>query len=770
MGDARFEDAKMTKTRFDHIDLSDSTFSQMRLARSKFNNVDLSDIRVENVTLANATIQNANLAGLSISDCDISGLAHRRLFGHRPDRRLAKESLMPKLTIDGIAVEVPPGSTVLQAAEAAGIEIPRFCYHDRLSIAGNCRMCLVEIEKTPPKPISSCTYPAAEGMIVHTDTPMVRNGRRGVMEFLLINHPLDCPICDQGGECDLQDQAMGYGMDHSRYAENKRAVNDKELGPLVKTVMTRCIHCTRCIRFISEVAGVPDLGATGRGEHMEVGTYVERALTSELSANIIDLCPVGALTSKPYAFAARSWELSKTDSVDVLDAVGANIRVDTRGPEVLRVLPRLNEDVNEEWLGDKSRFALDGLKRKRLDKPWVRRDGKLQAATWQQAFDAIAAKLHGQAGDRIGAIAGDLCDAESMLALKDLMTALGSANLDCRQDGAQLTNARRDYYTFNTQIAGIEDADAILIIGSNPRREAPVLNARIRKAWSHGGAKIGLIGTETDLTYPLTHIGSGPDSLADGEKFIAGSKRPMVIVGQAALTRPDGAAILAAAWAIASRAGALTPEWHGFNVLHTAAARAGALDLGFVPGPNGKSVDAMMDIDVLWLLGADEFDSKNVGAETFVIYLGHHGDAGASRADVILPGAAYTEKSGTYVNTEGRVQRGFMATHPPGDAREDWKIIRALSARTGHTLPYDTIESLRARLEQVNPVFANVGFLPRFGCTDATAPGGDPAAVTNAPFVPVIAHYHQTDPISRASPTMAACIAALRPTPAMAAE
>jgi len=407
---------------------------------------------------------------------------------------------MPKLTIDGIEVEVPAGSTVLQAAEAAGIEIPRFCYHDRLSIAGNCRMCLVEIEKTPPKPISSCTYPAADNMVVHTDTPMVRNGRRGVMEFLLINHPLDCPICDQGGECDLQDQAMGYGMDHSRYAENKRAVKDKNLGPLVATSMNRCIHCTRCIRFITEVAGVPDLGATARGEHMEVGTYVERALSSELSANIIDLCPVGALTSKPYAFTARSWELSKTDSVDVLDAVGANIRVDTRGPEVLRILPRLNEDVNEEWLGDKSRFSVDGLKRRRLDKPWLRKAGKLLTARWEETFNAIAAKIHGIPGEKLGAIAGDLCDAESMLALKDLMAALGSRNIDCRQDGAVLSNARRDHYLFNSQIAGIEDAGAILIIGSNPRREAPVLNARIRKAWSHGGAKIGLIGAEPDLT------------------------------------------------------------------------------------------------------------------------------------------------------------------------------------------------------------------------------------------------------------------------------
>ena len=459
---------------------------------------------------------------------------------------------------------------------------------------------------------------------------------------------------------------------------------------------------------------------------MEVGTYVEKALSSELSANIIDLCPVGALTSKPYAFAARPWELSKTDSIDVLDAVGANIRVDTRGPEVLRILPRLNEDVNEEWLGDKSRFAVDGLKRRRLDKPWVREDGKL-ACRRPGSRRSMPSRRNCRAcaGDKIGAIAGDLCDAESMLALKDLMTALGSPNIDCRQDGAKLTNARRDYYTFNTQIAGIEDADAILIIGSNPRREAPVLNARIRKACDPAAArKSALIGAETDLTYPLTHLGTGPAAFADGEAFLSGAKHPMVIVGQGALARADGAAVLAAAWAIASRAGALTAEWHGFNVLHTAAARVGALDLGFLPGPNGKNVDAMMDggVDVLWLLGADEFDTKQIGAERSSSIRAITAMPERARADVILPGAAYTEKSGTYVNTEGRVQRGFMATHPPGDAREDWKIIRALSARLGHTLPYDTIEALRARLEQVNPVFANVGFLPRFGCTDTTGP------------------------------------------------
>jgi NADH-quinone oxidoreductase subunit G len=685
---------------------------------------------------------------------------------------------MAKVTIDGIVVEVANGSTILQAAEQAGIEIPRFCYHERLSIAGNCRMCLVEVEKAPPKPIASCSYPVADGMIVHTDSKMVRNGRRGVMEFLLINHPLDCPICDQGGECDLQDQAMGYGTDHSRYEENKRAVPDKNLGPLVKTSMNRCIHCTRCIRFITEVAGVPDLGATARGEHMEVGTYVEKALGSELSGNIIDLCPVGALTSKPYAFVARSWELAKVDSIDVLDAVGTNIRIDARGTEVLRILPRINEDVNEEWLGDKSRFAMDGLKRRRLDRPWVRENGKLRAATWDEAFATIAAKLKPLSGDRIGAIAGDLVDAESVLALKDLLASLNSQNIDCRQDGAKLDATRRDFYCFNTSIAGIEEADAILIVGANPRKEAPVLNARIRKVRVATGLPIGLIGTETDLTYAVTHLGTSPSLLTDLHtgshdfaKILADAKKPMIIVGQGALARPDGSAILAAAWRLAAHVGALSHDWHGFNVLHTAAGRVGALDLGFVPGPNGKAVDAMLGggVDLLWLLGADGFDPARIAAGTFVVYQGHHGDAGAQAADVILPGAAYTEKSGTYVNTEGRAQRGFKAVYPPGDAREDWTILRAFSAVIGKTLPYDTIEALRARMEQVNPVFGRVGFLPRFGCSDHTGPAGDPAVLSDAPLVSTVANYYVTDPISRSSPTMAACVEA-QAQPLMAAE
>jgi len=685
---------------------------------------------------------------------------------------------MVKLVVDGTEIDVESGSSVLQACEQAGREIPRFCYHERLSVAGNCRMCLVEIEKAP-KPIASCAYPVAEGMVVKTDTPMVRQARRGVMEFLLINHPLDCPICDQGGECDLQDQSYAYGMDHSRYAENKRAVKDKNLGPLVKTVMTRCIQCTRCIRFATEIAGVPELGATARGENMEVGTYVEHALTSELSGNLIDICPVGALTSKPYAFVSRSWELQKTDSVDVLDALGTPIRVDSRGPEVLRILPRVNDEINEEWLGDKSRFSVDGLKRRRLDKPWLREAGKLRPASWQEVFGAIAAKLQGLPGARIGALAGDLCDAESMMALKDLLAALGSQNLDCRQDGARLDASSRDFYLFNSTIAGIDAADAILLIGTNPRREAPVLNARLRKRYlaMAGRLPIGLIGAHADLTYKFTHLGDTPDafaSLLDGSHDFASSlrdaKQPMVILGQGALARPDGAAVLSQAWKLAASIGALTPQWHGFNILHIAAARVGALDLGFLPGPGALDLAGMMEggVDLLWLLGADEFDTARIGADTFVVYQGHHGDRGAARADVILPGAAYTEKNGTYVNTEGRVQRGYRALFPPGDAREDWRILRAFSATIGHALPYDDLDGLRARLERANPVFGRIG-LARFGAGDHTPPASA-GALGSAAFIPAVPDYYQTNAISRASLTMAEC-SRIAPRPlAVAAE
>jgi NADH-quinone oxidoreductase subunit G len=478
---------------------------------------------------------------------------------------------MPKVTVDGVEIEVAPGSTVLQACEQAGKEIPRFCYHDRLSIAGNCRMCLVEVSPGPPKPQASCAMPVAEGQQIKTDSPMVKKARRGVMEMLLINHPLDCPICDQGGECDLQDQALFYGFDRSRFQENKRAVKDKDFGPLIKTQMTRCIHCTRCVRFATEVAGVEELGAVGRGENMEITTTIGQMVTSELSGNIIDLCPVGALTSKPFAFTARPWELRKTESIDVLDAVGANIRIDARGSEVMRVLPRLNEDVNEEWLSDKSRFACDGLKRQRLDRPYVREQGRLREANWDEAFARIGEKLKGMPGAKIAAIAGDLADCESMLALKDLMAALGSPNVDCRQDGAKVASGQRASYIFNAGIAGIDEADALLIVGSNPRTEAAVLNARIRKRWLKGRFAVGVVGERVDLTYPTQHLGAGPRTLAelaegrgDFAKVLEAAQKPMIVVGSGALAREDGAQVLAAARALAEKYGAVKDGWNGF--------------------------------------------------------------------------------------------------------------------------------------------------------------------------------------------------------------
>tara|TARA_A100001037_G_scaffold34741_1_gene26983 strand:- start:19 stop:2082 length:2064 start_codon:yes stop_codon:yes gene_type:complete len=671
---------------------------------------------------------------------------------------------MAKLTIDGTEIEVEDGITVLQACEEAGVEVPRFCYHERLSIAGNCRMCLVEMEKAP-KPIASCAMPVGDGMVIHTNTETVKKARNGVMEFLLINHPLDCPICDQGGECDLQDQAMAYGFDRSRFQENKRAVADKNLGPLVETHMTRCIHCTRCIRFSTEVAGVEVLGATGRGENMEVGTYVEKAISSEMSANIIDLCPVGALTSKPYAFEARPWELVKTESVDVMDAVGSNIRVDSRGREVLRVLPVLNEDVNEEWISDKTRYACDGLTRQRLDQPYAKVDGKLQPVSWQDAFDAIGSGLRGIDGSKIAAITGDLCDLESMTALKDLMSALGSANTDCRQDGTKLSAGMRSGYLFNTTITGIDDADACLIIGSNPRLEAPIINARLRKRMVAGAFTVGLVGEAVDLTYGYQHLGAGPQTLSEiaagthsFSDVLKNAERPMLIVGQGALTRTDGAAVLAAARAIADTTGMVLGDWNGFNVLHTAASRVGGLDIGFVPGNGGKDVAAILegaasgDVEAVYLLGADEIDTSQL-TNAFVIYQGHHGDKGAHVADVILPGAAYTEKEGTYVNTEGRVQRGRRATFPPGDAREDWAIIRALSDVLGKTLPYDDIEGLRGRMEQMAPVLGRLDETDSGDWSDSPISGD----MDNAPFASPVANFYMTDSISRASATMAAC-------------
>ena len=667
---------------------------------------------------------------------------------------------MPKLTIDGVETEVEPGITVLQACERLGIEIPRFCYHERLSIAGNCRMCLVDMERAP-KPVASCAMPVGDGMVIHTNNEKVREMRRSVMEFLLINHPLDCPICDQGGECDLQDQAMAHGADRSRYELNKRAVKDKYMGPLIRTIMTRCIHCTRCIRFATEVAGVPELGATGRGENMEVGTYIEKALTSELSGNVVDLCPVGALTNAPYAFAARSWELKKTDGIDVFDALGANIRVDSRGSQVMRVLPRVNDDVNEEWISDKSRQAIDGLLRQRLDAPYVREDGKLRPASWDEALAAVKSGIDGVPGARIGAIAGDMADCESMTALKDLMAALGSVNIDCRQDGAKLTAGPRAGYIFNSGVAGIDDADAILIVGSNPRLESPVLNARVRARYLRRGVDIALIGEPADLTYKYKHIGAGPDSLRalingrdDFLTVLKNARRPMIIVGQGALARDDGAAVLAELRKLAEDVGAVCEDWNGFNVLHVAASRVGGLDLGLVPGEGGRDVKAMLggDLDALYLLGADEIDTANL-SDTFVVYQGHHGDAGANAADVILPGAAYTEKNATYVNTEGRAQEGYLAVFPPGEAKEDWKILRALSEVLDRTLPYDTIEAVRARMVEINPVFAAMDEQKAGDWGDFGAVG----VMSGDAFECPIRNFYMTDPISRASEVMAMC-------------
>ncbi|MES2292129.1 MAG: NADH-quinone oxidoreductase subunit NuoG [Pseudomonadota bacterium] len=703
-----------------------------------------------------------------------------------------------KLIIDGKEIEAEETITLLQACEQAGAEIPRFCFHERLSVAGNCRMCLVEWVGAP-KPQASCAlqvkdiFPNKDGTPakINTTSPYARKAREGVMEFLLINHPLDCPICDQGGECDLQDQAMGYGRAaFHRFNENKRAVEDKYMGPLVATIMTRCIQCTRCVRFATEVAGVPDLGATGRGEDMEITTYLEKAFASELSGNVVDLCPVGALTSKPYAFNARPWELRKTESIDVMDAQGSNIRVDARGPQVMRVLPRLNEEVNEEWISDKARHACDGLVRQRLDRPYVRVNGKLKSASWAEAFAAIAAKVRATTPAKMAAVVGDLAAAEEIKALKDLMTALGVTNLDCRQDGAKIgANSSdgkqpRQTYLFNTTIAGIEAADAILMVGANPRWDAPVLNARIRKTWLAGPLKVANIGPAVNLTYPVEQLGTDIAvlaAIANGShpfaKVLQDAKRPVIILGSGLLTRADGAAALSLAARIAGDTGMIGPAgkaseggWNGFNILHTAASRVAALDLGFLPGANhdgkgGRDVAGMVDgaqkgeIDFIYLLGADEFDVAHLG-RAFVVYQGSHGDAGAHHADVVLPGAAYTEKEGTYVNFEGRVQHAERAAFPPGEAKEDWAILRALSDHLGVKLPYDDRAALWAAMVKDVPHFANIGETPVHGDTSASTWNGigaqgrldEPTPVANG-----IADYYLTNPIARASETMARC-------------
>jgi len=684
---------------------------------------------------------------------------------------------MPKkLIIDGTEIEVEDGITLLQACEQAGIEIPRFCYHERLSIAGNCRMCLVEVAGMP-KPQASCALgvndlpPNRDGSpkVINTRSPMVKKAREGVMEFLLINHPLDCPICDQGGECDLQDQAMAFGKGGTRYQENKRAVDEKYLGPLIKTMMTRCIQCTRCVRFMTEIAGVEELGAIGRGEDMEITTYLEQGMMSELSANVVDLCPVGALTHRPWAFNARPWEMLKTESIDVMDALGAAIRVDTRGREVMRILPRNNDAVNEEWITDKTRHVADGLRTQRLDHAYVRRNGRLEPATWAEALDIVAKKLTGTAPERIGAIAGDLCGAEEMFALKSLLGARGVTNLDCRQDGAKLDPALgRASYLFNSTIEGIEKADAILLIGTHPRLESAVLNGRIRKRWRQGGVSIGLVGAPADLTYGADHLGTGSDTLveiAEGKSAFSGvlrqAQHPMVMVGMGAAARPDGAAVLALAAKIARECmAAKDAGWNAFNVLHTAAARVGGLDLGFVPGKGGLDVAGMMAaanegrLDVLYLLGADEIDMNRLG-KAFVIYQGSHGDAGAHRADVILPGAAYTEKEATYVNLEGRPQMTAKAAFPPGEAREDWTILRQLSAVMGATLPFDDMRQLRAQMFKAAPMLAALDAVSPAAATGVERLAERTGKLDDAPFTSPVRDFYMTNPIARASAVMA---------------
>jgi NADH-quinone oxidoreductase subunit G len=678
---------------------------------------------------------------------------------------------MTKIIIDGKEIDVSPDYTLLQACEAAGAEIPRFCYHERLSIAGNCRMCLVEV-KGGPKPVASCAWavrdcrpgPKGEPPEVSTRSPMVRKAREGVMEFLLINHPLDCPICDQGGECDLQDQAMGYGVDTSRFAENKRAVEDKYLGALVKTSMNRCIQCTRCVRFSAEICGAPEMGATGRGEDMEITTYLQSALSSELQGNLVDICPVGALTSKPYAFAARPWELGKTQSIDVMDGVGSAIRVDTRGREVMRILPRVNEAVNEEWISDKTRHVVDGLRTQRLDRPYIRENGKLRAASWPEAFAAIAARLGRIDGKRIGAIAGDLAAVEEMFALKELLAKCGSANLAVQGGDAFDTRAGRGSYIFNPTIAGIDQADALLIVGADPRHEAAVLNARIRKRWRTGALKIGLIGTKADLTYHYDYLGAGSDSLnalAGGNgafaEVLKTAKHPIVMVGAGAAARHDGAAVLSRAAKIAVDCGAVRDDWNGFAVLQDTASRVGALDVGFAPGAGGLTAAQMTTfgtLDVLFLLGADEI---KVPDGCFVVYIGTHGDRGADRADVILPGAAYTEKSGIFVNTEGRVQIAGRAAFPPGEAREDWAIVRALSETLGKKLPYDSLSAVRAAIVKMAPHLMRLDQIEAGNGNDVRALATKGGTIDKVSFRSTVEDFYLTNPIARASAVMAEC-------------
>jgi NADH-quinone oxidoreductase subunit G len=655
---------------------------------------------------------------------------------------------MVKVTVDGQELEVPQGATVLQACEMAGKEIPRFCYHERLSIAGNCRMCLVEVSPGPPKPQASCALPAAEGQVIKTDSPMVKKAREGVMEFLLINHPLDCPICDQGGECDLQDQSVAYGRGGSRYDENKRAVTEKYMGPIVKTVMTRCIQCTRCVRFAEEVAGVEEIGAIYRGENMQITSYLERAVNSELSGNVVDLCPVGALTSKPYAFEARPWELTKTMGIDMSDAVGTNVRIDSRGRQVLRVLPRVNDDVNEEWASDKTRHHVDGLILRRLDRPFVRKDGKLVEASWGEAFAAIKAV---NAGASVAAIAGDMADCETMFAAKALLGALGSNLLEGRQTGLKYDVSSLSAVNFNTTIAEAENADVVLLVGTNLRWEAPLINTRIRKAVWKRGVKVYTIGQDIDQNYRTQHLGNDASLVAnlpaDVLEALSSAERPMIIAGGGALSI-DG--VHGALLALADKVGAVKDGWNGFNVVHFSASRMGGLMLGYAQAGGIADIVAAKP-KLAFFLGADEVDFTNF-ADTVKVYVGHHGDKGAHAADIILPAAAWTEKDFTTVNTEGRVQRSERAVFAPGDAREDWSIFRALADTFGVKLGFDNFDACRAAMIAAVPALGVEG-LADYGWAVPSLPASPEAREIPSP----IKDFYLTNAICRASPTMQRC-------------
>ena len=671
---------------------------------------------------------------------------------------------MPKITINNKVIDFQDGMTVMQACELADVEIPRFCYHDKLSIAGNCRMCLVEMEKSP-KPIASCAMPAAEGMNIKTNTELVKKARQGVMEFLLINHPLDCPICDQGGECDLQDQALHYGFDKSRYEENKRAVKNKYMGPLVSTIMTRCIHCTRCVRFSTEIAGVDDIGLLGRGENAEITTYLEKTIESELSGNVIDLCPVGALTNKPYAFQSRPWELKKTESVDVFDGMGASIRIDSKGKNVLRVLPRLNEEINEEWINDKTRFAIDGLSRQRLDKPYIKIDNKLEVTSWDTALKLVASEIKKRGAENTSAFSGKFSDIESLYSTKNFLNLLNSEFYDCRFDNTQFIPGHRSSYLFNSSIQKIDEADAILIIGSNPKWEAAVLNSRIRKAYLNNNCQIALIGPKINLTYKYTHLSNDISYLnnilnekSDFLEHLKNAKNPLMLIGSSAINYNDGIEILKICAEICNKFNIVNESENGFNILNQNISRVGALDIGFY----SKNFDRDFKVSltkhirdtnpVVFLLGLDEINFSSL-KDSFVIYIGHHGDEGANNADIILPSPAFPEKTSTFVNIEGRVLQTTKCFNPIGEAKEEWKIFRALSQEFKEQLKFNNLKELRQEIIKNFPHLNQLNTLPN----KSEVNFGKSHIVDNKEIEYNIKNFYMTDSISRASVNMANC-------------